>query len=121
MMAPAGALKGLRLLIVEDEYFIAVDTAEKLAAEGAIVVGPVATVGEALQILAEHIKLDGAVLDLNLGEEKALPVADALTARGIPFIFATSYAKGDTPARFADIPCFSKPIDVGKVARALGG
>lgn len=50
-MTPAGGLEGLRLLVVEDEYFIAIDTAEKLAAAGAIVVGPVATVEDALMLI----------------------------------------------------------------------
>lgn len=115
----AGALEGCRILVVEDEYFIAVDIAEKLAAEGAFVIGPVATAEEALMLLDEGAPPDAGVLDLNLSGEMTFAVADALVKRGIPFVFATSYAKGDTPPRYADVSHCKKPINAATIARAL--
>lgn len=118
-MTQAGTLEGLRLLIVEDDYFIAIDTAEKLATAGAVVIGPVASVEDALKLLDEGGPPDAGVLDLNLGGETTFIVADALAERGIPFVFATSYARADVPPAYADVPRFRKPIDVATIAGAL--
>jgi CheY-like chemotaxis protein len=57
---------------------------------GCIVVGPAARVGQALKLLNEQ-PVDGAVLDLNIAGELVYPVADELTKRGLPYIFATGY------------------------------
>lgn len=118
-MTPSGVLEGLRLLVVEDEYFIAIDTAETLTAAGAVVIGPVANTEDALTLLAEGGAPDGGVLDLNLGGERTFAVADALAERGIPFVFATSYEKADMPPRHAGVPHCKKPIDAATVANAL--
>jgi CheY-like chemotaxis protein len=83
------ALAKRRVLLVEDDYFIVSDLARSFEAEGAEVVGPAATVADGLALLAEAPNLDGAVLDINLQGEMVFPLADALTARGVPFVFAT--------------------------------
>jgi DNA-binding response OmpR family regulator len=71
-------LAGRRVLIVEDERAIAENLSFEIAAEGGKVVGPLATVNAALDVIANTV-LDGAVLDLNLTGEMAFPVADALS------------------------------------------
>ena len=118
-MTGAGALNGRRLLIVEDEYFIAIDVARRLEDEGAEVVGPVGTVDDALDIIDDALELDGVVLDLNLSGEMAYPVADALSKRGVPFIFATGYDRSSIPTRYAGVTLCEKPVDAAKIARAL--
>src|SRR5436853_6439021 len=85
-------LRGRRFLVVEDEYVIAADLAASLEALGVEVVGPASSVAEALALLEnDREPLDGAVLDINLGSERAYPVADVLRDLGIPYVFTTGY------------------------------
>ena len=114
-----GPLAGRCVLLVEDDYFIADDLIRTFEASGAEVVGPVASVAGALDLIAATERLDGAVLDINLQGEMAYPVADALVARGVPFVFATGYDEASIPARFAHIIRCEKPVESEKIARAL--
>lgn len=99
-------LAGKRILVVEDEFFIAETAAEMLTALGAIAVGPAATVAQALAIIArEHI--DAGLLDLNLNGERSDAVARALKAQGVPFVIATGY--GASGWRGAPMPILNKP------------
>src|SRR5471030_2544427 len=83
-------LAGRRILVVEDEALVAWAIEDMLVELGCIVVGPAARVSQAL-VIVEGQPLDAAVLDVNLNGEKCYPVAEALTARGVPFIFSTAY------------------------------
>jgi ActR/RegA family two-component response regulator len=114
------ALEGRRILLVEDEYFIVDDMVRALEASGAGVIGPVASVDDALDLI-ETTNLDGAVLDLNLRGEMAYPVADALIERGVPFVFATGYDKAMIPPRYAHVTRLEKPVETDRIARALFG
>ncbi len=64
-------------------------------------------------------RLDLAVLDINLEGEKVFPVADALEARSVPFLFATGYDAGGVPDRFLDVPRWEKPFDPHALVRML--
>jgi hypothetical protein len=79
---------------------------------GAKVVGPAASVGDALQLIDEVASdggLSAAVLDINLNGEVVSPVADRLAALGVPFVFATGYGEGcDTGGHAA--PMLRKPF-----------
>src|ERR1700709_917173 len=112
-------LTGLRLLIVEDEYTIAFDLTDTLQAAGAITLGPTSSLAEALALVEAERHLDGAVLDINLNGELVSPVADALRARSVPFVFATGYDARVIPAAYAEVPRYEKPIDVRQLARGL--
>lgn len=116
----APSLAGRTILIVEDEYLIAIDLALRLGDLGAEIVGPAGTVAEALA-LVERVAdtLDGAVLDVNLRDERVYPVADALAARGVRFVFASGYDAALMPPAYADVPRSGKPIDVSLIARLL--
>lgn len=101
-------LSGCRVLIVEDEYFLADDAAQALSDAGAEVLGPVARIEEAV----EHVErggLDAALLDVKLRDEAVYPVADMLRDRSIPFAFVTGFDQSHLPARFADVPYMGKP------------
>jgi PAS domain S-box-containing protein len=112
-------LAGRRVLIVEDERAIAENLSFEIAAEGGKVVGPLATVNAALDVIANTV-LDGAVLDLNLTGEMAFPVADALAARHIPFVIMTGFnARAVVPARHAGVSCLQKPVTPYIICREL--
>ena len=114
-------LTGKKVLLAEDEYFIAQDMALAFTAAAAAVIGPAATVAQALRLVMTEPHLDGAVLDINLKGEMIYPVADALAARGVPFVFATGYHSGEIPRRFAHCTRCEKPVKADKVAMALFG
>ena len=112
-------LAGKRVLIVEDDNILAITLAEEFAAEGAEVIGPAATVTDALDVIA-RTDLDGAIVDINLRGKAAFPVADALADRHIPFVFATGYlVAGHIPARHANVRRFEKPTAPSIICRAL--
>lgn len=99
-------IEGKRILVVEDEFIVAAMLCDTLEDAGALPVGPVGRVGEALDaVVAEAV--DAAVLDWNLCGEPSIPVAEALAARGIPFVIATGY--GSVEAPFHDRPILGKP------------
>jgi len=77
-------LRGLRILIVEDEWTIAGDLARFFSNMGAIVLGPAATVEQA----SKHTEAaEAAILDVNLNGSRVFPIADELMRRGVPFVF----------------------------------
>lgn len=112
-------LRDHRILAVEDEYYLAMDLERDLVAAGAYVLGPVPSVEQALALIASEPDMDAAVLDINLGGEMSFPVADALVARGIPFVIATGYVDGDLTKRYPGIPRCEKPIEFAKLSAAL--
>ncbi len=110
-------LKGARVLIVEDAVLLALELETGLSDAGAKVVGPAYELEEALALLDQPI--DAAVLDANLNGRSVAPVAELLTQRKIPFVFATGYGEaGGAPGGF-DAPVIRKPYDVTQVAAAV--
>jgi CheY-like chemotaxis protein len=110
---------GKRVMVVEDEALVAMLTCDYLEDLGCIVVGPFASVKDALQGLDDS-KIDCAVLDLNLGGgETSFPVASALAERDTPFVFATGYGAVGGNAEFAHVPVLPKPFDEHQLAKAL--
>jgi two-component SAPR family response regulator len=111
-------LAGKRVLIVEDEPMIAENLAFEFAQNGAQVIGPVASVKDALDLIG-NTNLDGVTLDIKLMGEMAFSVADILTDRDIPFLFLTGYDAGAVPARHAHVYRVEKPVTPEAVRRAL--
>lgn len=110
-------LRGARVLIVEDAVLLALELETGLAEAGAEIVGPAYELAEAMSLLDGPI--DAAVLDANLNGLSVTPVAEALAARGVPFVFATGYGEaGGAPLGF-DAPVIRKPYDVTQVAAAV--
>ena len=112
-------LAGRRVLVVEDEYYLADDLARALATAGATVLGPAPSVAAALDLLAQEPALEAAVLDVNLGGEMVYAVADMLAVRGIPYIYATGYDETVIPERYSAAPRAQKPIDPRHVIDTL--
>jgi DNA-binding LytR/AlgR family response regulator len=119
-MAQPESLRGRRLLVVEDEYLIAADLTASLESLGVEVIGPAASVEEALSLVENNSdRLDGAVLDINLRNERVYPVADVLMARGVPFVFTTGYDAVAVPTPYACAPRCEKPVDKTQLLRWL--
>ena len=117
--APNAALKGLRVLVVEDEFLIALDLLAILDELGCVALGPAATVPAALRLLAADPP-DATLLDLNLNGASAAPVAAALTAGGVPFAAVTAYAVRPGPV-FDGVPVVPKPFRAEQIEDALLG
>jgi PAS domain S-box-containing protein len=113
----AATIQGLRILIVEDSLLLSLELESGLVEAGAVVVGQAADVAEGLVMSA--LTMDAAVLDANLNGESVAPVARALAARGIPFIFATGYGDNTAAPQGFSAPFIRKPYDVTQVAAAL--
>ncbi len=114
----ADLLKGQRILVVEDNYLMAMDLSQMVEELGGAVVGPVGRLVEGLE-LAKSDGLAAAILDVNLENENTYPLADELMAAGIPVIFATGYDPRTLPQRFADTPRISKPFTTRSVETAV--
>lgn len=113
-------LRDRRVLIVEDEYMLAQDLCHEVQDAGAVVVGLAPSIGKALDLISEQPDIDAAVVDVNLGGEMAYPVADALIARRIPFVFTTGYEDGELQSRYPQVARCEKPLDFRILAKALG-
>ena len=100
-----------RILVVEDEALLAFDLAIQLASAGFEVVGPVASVAQALAII-HQVGCDAAVLDFHLGNETSEPVASELVARGTPFVTVSAHLHNQQPGVFSGAPALSKPIRI---------
>lgn len=111
-------LRGLSILIVEDEYFVAMQVANAIGSCGGSVVGPVADLEKARD-LAQREPVDGVILDLMLKGETSLPLADELMSRGTPVILATGYAQSRLPKRYSDLPQLTKPVREAELMRLI--
>ena len=107
-----------RVLIVEDEMLIALLVEDALTASGVQVAGIATTVQEALKE-AVKTEFDCAILDVHLHGKDVYPVADALAARGRPFVFATGYGRGGLCEKYQDRPSLPKPFNGYDLERAL--
>ncbi len=107
---PAGSPPGWRVLLVEDEALVGMMIQECLSEFGHSVIGPISRAADALQA-AKEVEYDAAILDINLGDGMAYPVADILAARGVPFVFVTGYEADTIDERFSQVPILQKPIE----------
>jgi PAS domain S-box-containing protein len=106
--APSGPK---RILVAEDSLLIAMEVMDTVEDLGWTPVGPAGSVQEALD-LAEREAVDGALLDVNLGDRYVYPVAEWLAARGVPFVFVTGFeASRVLPEAWRGRPCLQKPFD----------
>ena len=111
-MLEADSLVGLRLLVVEDEALVAMALEDMLDALGCVVVDVASTLHRGLSIACnETVRLDAAVLDINLGGEQVYPVAERLRTRGVPFVFSTGYGLNGRAPSFAQTPTLNKPYE----------
>lgn len=108
------------VLVVEDEVFLAMELETALIEGGFRVLGPAASVKDALDLLGGECP-DAAVLDFNLGREKVTPVALQLKSLGVPFVLASASSTAELSryAVLADIPNLGKPTDLMRLVAAV--
>ena len=116
-LGQSAKIDGLRLLIVEDALLLTLELESGLQEAGARIMGSAADLEEAMRMV--DLPLDAAVLDANLNGVSVLPVAEALAARGVPFVFATGYGDSKMAPQGFGAPIIRKPYDVTQVAAAL--
>ncbi|WP_119458706.1 response regulator [Rhodospirillaceae bacterium SYSU D60014] len=106
----AQGLDGLRILVVEDEYFVALEVKEIVRELGAEVVGPIGRLEPARDV-ARRETFDGAILDVKLDGEVIYPLADELLVRGVPLILTTGYDAASLPETYRRLPQLRKPLE----------
>ena len=109
-----------RVLVGEDEYMLADELEMQLVDAGAIVLGPIGTIEEAVDLIRSERKIDGAILDVNLAGEMIFPVADLLIERGVPFVFTTGYDASIIPSHLKHVVRCEKPINIVRITQAIG-
>lgn len=120
-MKPSPDLSGRKILVVEDEWMIAQHLAMLLEDLEFEVVGPVSNVADALGKI-ETEQIDCALLDANLNGNSSAPIADAMIARGAPFIMVTGYGGLDLPTDAMNVaPRINKPFVEHELKAALAG
>lgn len=118
-LRPSDILDGKRILVIEDEVFVALDLQLELQEAGAILIGPAMSLDAALSA-ADDPSLDAAVVDVDLNGKHSFPVADILKRHGTPFLWYTGVTDRDIFATaFPDITVIEKPTRDGAILDAL--
>jgi CheY-like chemotaxis protein len=112
------SIEGLRFLVAEDEALVSILIEDMLAELGCSVAGAATNVSSALE-LARSGRIDGAILDVNLGGQSIDPVAEELAQREVPFLFVTGYGAAGVPDQFAGAPVLQKPFQLPMLKKAL--
>lgn len=107
-----------RILIVEDDAFLALDLKTLISGRDYEVAGHAKSVRQALQ-MADDEDFDCCLLDVHLGKERSDPIADRLAQTGIPFAFLSGYARSSLPKDHVDRPLVSKPFSEEELFRTI--
>jgi PAS domain S-box-containing protein len=111
-------LAGGSIMLVEDEAIVALAVNDALTDMGFSVVGPFSRISDACRALRDN-QVDAAILDINLAGETVYSLAEILTSRKIPFVFATGYGAESIEARFEHIAVLQKPIEKEMLTRVF--
>jgi CheY-like chemotaxis protein len=117
-LTESAELQGLRVLVVEDEFLVAMDIEAMLRELACEVVGPIGNLASALQAAREET-LDLALLDANLGGEPVTAVVEALVARAVPIVFCTGYQVENLYSRYPATSTLMKPFQPADLRAAL--
>lgn len=121
MQSLLSALRGKHVLVVEDEYMIADDLASELRNACVEVIGPAASLPQAMRLIAQTDRLDAAVLDINLRETLAFPLIDQLIEAGVRVLISSGYDEAMIPERYRHLPRCEKPVSPRKLLLAAAG
>ena len=111
-------LSGRRVLVVEDEMMVLMMIEDMLADLGCESVTAAATTDQAIALIDAQA-FDAAMLDMNLNGTRNNSIADALAARGVPFIFSTGYSSQRMREGYSDRPVLMKPFRFEELAAIL--
>ncbi len=114
-----GGLQGRRVLVVEDEALVAMLLETILEDMGCTPVGPASNIDEGEALARDEAAFDAALLDVNVAGRQVFPVAAALKARGVPFVFSTGYGEGGLPDEWRGNPTIQKPFTEAAIRDAL--
>ena len=112
-------LQGRRVLVIEDESLVAMLLETILDDMGCAVVGPESNIDDGLRSATTEGTLDAALLDVNVAGREVFPVAEALKARGVPFVFSTGYGEAGLPEHWRGHPTIQKPFTESAIRDAL--
>ena len=118
MIADNDALKGRRILIIEDSPVVGPYTADVLEELGCQVVGPAPNMAAAREMI-DNEQFDAAVMDIHIRGERVFTLCEVLEGRGIPFVLTSGYADWTMPDKWEDRPRLQKPYTIGDVSRVL--
>src|SRR5262245_48187651 len=111
-------LANQRILVIEDEFMIAVDIAWALHKSGAQIVGPAATLSHAAELIRQD-GFDMATVDVQLRDGEAYPLVDELNDARVPMVFVTGYERNLLRPAYQALPHVIKPFGHGQLVNAL--
>jgi DNA-binding response OmpR family regulator len=117
-MSNPAQLAGYRVLVVEDDYFVAQDLCSILRTRGATVVGPARSVSVGRELANAH-RPDCALLDIKMHGEYAFELAEELQTRGVRTVFTTGYDTSFIPPRLRHTACLQKPVDTNALVQTI--
>jgi CheY-like chemotaxis protein len=113
------SFSGRRILVVEDEYLIAMLLEDMLVELGCVVAGSAATKAEAFALIGTT-HFDAAVLDVSIDGSDSFDIALTLRDRNIPFVFATGHGSSRITPELSDYPVLQKPYFLEDLSKVLG-
>jgi DNA-binding response OmpR family regulator len=119
--AEADKLRGLRVLLVEDEVLIADLVQGMLTELGCEVIGPALSLKQAQSFASDGTRIDAALLDVNISGQQVYPFASDLSDRKVPIAFVTGSGSDGLPAQWQNCPTVRKPLDRNELATVLKG
>jgi CheY-like chemotaxis protein len=117
-MSGEADLSGHRIMVIEDDYYLATDVSRALQGAGANVIGPCPNEEVARAELAEQ-RPNAVVMDVNLGTGASFKLAEYLKDNLIPFVFVTGYDLDVIPEEFADVQRLEKPVQLRQVVNSI--
>ncbi|MDO9639919.1 MAG: response regulator [Pseudotabrizicola sp.] len=110
---------GCKILVMEDDYIVALDLCAHVKSLGITVIGPAGKVRDGLELARSAQTMHGALLDVNISGQTVFPVADVLIERNIPITFVTAYDMATLPPQYRKFRQIDKPMDPAEVSQAL--
>jgi DNA-binding response OmpR family regulator len=117
-MNASEAIRGRRILVIEDSPVVAPFTADVLGDLGCEVLGPAPSMAAARELI-ENEEFDAAIVDVHIRGERAFPLCEALAAKDVPFVLTSGYGDWQTPDKWLDRPRLLKPYTIDQVEAVL--
>lgn len=117
-MSGEADLRDIRVLVIEDDYYLATDTARALQRAGAEIIGSCSNEQAAWDEI-KRATPHSAVVDINLGKGPSFKLARELRRRGVPFVFMTGYDNDAIPLEFENVARLQKPVDPNQIVMLL--